>query len=85
MLSVLKQELPHFSPDVFLCEVGSGSGILSANLHHWLVTENKPPLLHLSIDINMDASQLSQKFYAHYSLQVEQINCSLFNSLCFQE
>jgi methylase of polypeptide subunit release factors len=83
MLSVLKQELPQLPHDLLLCEVGSGSGIISANLHNWLLREGKPPLLHLSIDINMDASLLSQKYYSHYQLNVVQVNSSLFNSFCF--
>lgn len=83
MLSTLKQELPALQPDLFLCEVGSGSGILSANLHHWLLQVGKGPLLHLSIDINMDASLLSQQYYDHYHLDIVQVNASLFHSFRF--
>lgn len=73
------------APDLFICEVGSGSGILSANLHHWLKQAGKQPLIHLSIDINMDASLLSQKYYQHYDLDIQQINGSLFNSFIFSK
>lgn len=83
MLSTLKHELETFQADLVLCEVGSGSGILSANLHKWLQNAGKSPLVHLSIDINMDASLLSQKYYQHYGLNIEQVNGSLFNSFLF--
>jgi methylase of polypeptide subunit release factors len=68
---------------MFLCEVGSGSGILSANLHYWLKQAAKQPLIHLSIDINMDASILSQKYYEQYGLDIVQVNGSLLNSFIF--
>lgn len=63
--------------------MGSGSGILSANLHHWLKGKDKTPEIHVSIDINMDASLLSQKYYQHYGLNIEQVNASLFNNFNF--
>ncbi len=63
--------------------MGSGSGILSANLNHWLTRESKAPLMHISIDVNMDASLLSQKYYSKYNLNISQINASLFNNFSF--
>ena len=69
--------------DLVVCEVGSGSGIISANVHNWLRKSGKDPVLHVSIDVNMDASLLSQKYYNAYDLKIEQINASLFNSLNF--
>ena len=83
MLSTLKQELDNFAPDLFICELGSGSGILSANLHNWLKLKHKTPEIHVSIDISIDASLLSQKYYQHYGLNIEQINASLFNNFNF--
>jgi release factor glutamine methyltransferase len=81
ILSTLKQEVASWGPDQTICEVGSGSGIISANVHRWLLEANKSPLLHFSIDINMDASSLSARTYAHHQLSISQINCSLFRSL----
>lgn len=83
MLSSLKQEITEFQGNLFLCELGSGSGILSANLHNWLKQLQKEPLIHLSIDINMDASLLSKKYYDHYGLNIQQINASLLNNFRF--
>jgi len=40
--------------------------------------------MHISIDINMDASILSSKYYAFYNLNIQQINTSLFNNLIFK-
>jgi len=51
-----------------LAELGSGSGILSAHVNYWLKKINKSPLIHISIDINPDASNLSTKYYNHYNL-----------------
>jgi methylase of polypeptide subunit release factors len=84
ILSTLKHELPSFGPDLFVCELGSGSGIISANFNHWLSKEGKGPLLHVSIDINMDASLFSQKYYDTYQLNITQINASLFNNFRFK-
>jgi methylase of polypeptide subunit release factors len=69
---------------VFLCEVGSGSGVISANVNNWLTKLDRPPLLHISIDINMDASVLSSKYYSFYNLNIQQINTSLFNNFAFE-
>jgi len=54
-------------------------------VNSWLKNINKVPLIHVSIDINMDASTLSQKYYNHYNLNIQQINTSLFNNLIFEE
>lgn len=83
ILSTLKHELPLFPHDAIICEVGSGSGIISANLHNWLRLENKQPLAHFSIDLNMDASTLSKKCYDHFGVNIQQINTSTFNNLIF--
>ena len=83
MLSTLKQEVEKFKKDLFVCELGSGSGIISANINKWLTEKDKKPLIHISIDINMDASFLSQKVYMKYNLNIVQINASLFNNFSF--
>ena len=75
--------MDYFEKDLFICEVGSGSGIISANLNKWLKKLDKKPLLHISIDINMDASQFSQKYYSKYNLDISQINASLFHNFSF--
>lgn len=66
-----------------LCEIGSGSGIISANLHNWLKEAGKPPLLHVSIDLSMDASLLSKRYFDKYYLNIQQITTSTFNNLTF--
>ena len=83
MLSTLRQEVSSFPPDLFLCELGSGSGIISANVHHWLRLLGNEPAVHLSVDINIEASLLSQKYFEEYQLNISQVNASLFNSFAF--
>ena len=68
-----------------MCEIGSGSGIISANLNHWLCQANKKPLVHISIDLNMDASTLSKRYYDKYNLNIQQINTSILNNFVFTE
>ena len=41
--------------------------------------------MHISIDINMDASFFSQKYYSKYNLNIDQINSSLFNNFRFSD
>ena len=83
MLSTLRQEIDTFPSDLFLCELGSGSGIISANVNNWLGQRGKRPLVHISIDINMDASIFSSKYYDKYHLNITQVNASLLNSFAF--
>ena len=60
-----------------LCEIGSGSGILSAHINNWLVKIGNPPFFHFATDISLDACLLSQKYYAQYGLEIEQFCTSL--------
>lgn len=39
----------------------------------------------MSIDLNMDASIFSNKFYEKYNFNIQQINTSIFNNLVFNE
>ena len=38
----------------------------------------------MSVDINMDASLLSQKYYNRHNLNISQVNSSLFNNFTFR-
>lgn len=70
LLSVLHQELDQFNSNDVICEIGSGSGIISSHLGKWLQLAHKSPLIHYATDISMDACLLSQRYYDQYDLQV---------------
>ena len=36
LLSALKQEIKSFQHDLVVCEIGSGTGVISANFNNWL-------------------------------------------------
>lgn len=80
LLSVLKNELPSFPQTAIICEIGSGSGILSAHVSKWLKEAGKS-FIQFATDLSLDACLLSQKYYEHYGLDVEQVCTSLLKGL----
>lgn len=90
MLNVLRREINSWIEkwgdqengfkNCVIAELGSGSGIISAHVSNWLKYMDQSPLLHISIDLNLDASLLSHKYYSHYNLPIHQITTSLFKN-----